>query len=572
MLQLGTSYRRRLRGWRRESAVAPFWVAILLLTACSGEPPPEPPPAPEPAAPPSVEEAWGTDLRALGGHANDLAAEAADRAGTAEGVASGRRAAELARVLALRDPDGADWIARARAWLTEASRRKSLEGACDAAIELARLEARDAGDRAAAYLVAFRTALRFDDEACVREAERMMAVLERARPSAEALAAIEADPDAGDPSAGLAPARPAGDEPTAAAARWATERARQEGTATLEALTVYGDGGEGAPRSVRVVMRFDRVVAFEHGEADAQGDVPRRTWLELASVRPGEGVESALEVGGGGLARIRTHAHPSGLRVTFDLDRGARFRAFVLPEPFRVVLDVERDAGGHAEGPLRLIVLDPGHGGDDFGARAFGLRESDLTLDLAQRVRTLLARRLPDVRVVLTRESDDLVSLEQRAAMANAIAADLFLSIHLNAADEPVDHGGVTTFVLDTGNDRQALRLAARENGTSVAEVSELSRILASLHREDQVTASRAFAAQVHRATLLGGRRVLPRLYDRGVREAMFYVLVGARMPAVLLEASFLSREQEANALRTVEYRQALAEGIAEGIVRWQAR
>ena len=221
---------------------------------------------------------------------------------------------------------------------------------------------------------------------------------------------------------------------------------------------------------------------------------------------------------------------------------------------------------------MRLIVLDPGHGGDDFGARAFGLRESDLTLDLAKRVRTLLARRLPAVRVVLTRESDVLVSLEQRAAMANAISADLFLSIHLNAADEPVDRGGVTTFVLDTGNDRQALRLAARENGTSVAEVSELSRILASLHREDQVTASRAFAGQVHRATLLGGRRVLPRLYDRGVREAMFYVLVGARMPAVLLEASFLSREPEAEALRTVEYRQALAEGIAEGIVRWAAR
>lgn len=575
MLQLGEVYRRRPRGWRRESAIARFSIAALLLLACAGEPPPEPPREPEPpAAPPSVEEAWGADLRELGRHANDLAAEAADRAGTAEGVRAGRHAAELARVLALRDPDGADWIARARAWLTEASRRKALEGACDAAIELARLEARDAGDRAAAYLVAFRTSLRFDEPACVGEAERMMGVLERSRPPAEALAAIEADPDAGDPSAGLAPARPAGDAPTAAAARWAAERARPEGTATLEALTVYGHGAEeeGEPRSVRVVMRFDRVVAFEHGEADAQGEVPHRTWLELASARPGEGVASTNEVRAGGLLGIRTHAHASGLRVTFDLDRGARFRAFVLPEPFRVVLDVERDAGGRSEGPVRLIVLDPGHGGDDFGARAFGLRESDLTLDLAKRVRTLLARRLPAVRVVLTRESDVLVSLEQRAAMANAISADLFLSIHLNAADEPVDRGGVTTFVLDTGNDRQALRLAARENGTSVAEVSELSRILASLHREDQVTASRAFAGQVHRATLLGGRRVLPRLYDRGVREAMFYVLVGARMPAVLLEASFLSREPEAEALRTVEYRQALAEGIAEGIVRWAAR
>lgn len=573
MPQLGAFYRSTPRGCVRFSACA----LVALVAGCGGEPAPEPPPEPV-AAPPSVEEAWGADLRELGRHANALAARAADQAGTAAGVALGRRAAELARVLALRDPDGADWIGRARAWLTEASRRKTLEGACDAAVELARLLARDVGDREAAYLVAYRTTLRFEDagpeEGCVREAARMMEVLARFRPSPEALAAIEADPDAGDPSAGLAPDPAPRDEATAASARWAAERARGEGSATLEALTVYGHGGDasGEARAVRVVMRFDRVVAFEHGEAAAQGEVPRRTWLELASARPGEGVASAVPVGAGGLARIRTHAHSSGLRVTFELDRDARFRAFVLPEPFRVVLDVERDEGRRAEGPVRLIVLDPGHGGDDFGARAFGLREADLTLDLAKRVRTLLASRLPDVRVVLTRESDDFISLEQRAAIANAVSADLFLSIHLNAADEPVEHGGVTTFVLDTEHDRQALRLAARENGTSVAEVSDLSRILASLHRAEQVSASRAFAALLHPATLRGGRTVLPRLYDRGVRSALFYVLVGARMPAALLEASFLTREPEADALRTVQYRQALAEGIADGIVAWASR
>lgn len=538
-----------------------------MLLACE-EPAPAPVPVERAPAPPSVEEAWGTDLRELGRHANELAARAAEQAGTAEGVASGRQAAALARVLALRDPEGADWIGRARAWLTEASRRKALAGACEAALELARLEARDAGDPRAAYLVAFRTSLRFDDGACAREAARMMGVLARFRPPAQALAAIEADPDAGDPSAALAASEPSdAPEPTAASAAWAAARALHEGTGTLEALTVYGHGEEEEARSVRVVLRFDRVVAFEHGEADAQGDVPRRTWLELASVRPGEGVASAVPVGAGGLTRVRTHAHASGLRVTFDLERSARFRAFVLPEPFRVVLDVDRGVE-QAPRPARVIVLDPGHGGDDFGARAFGLREADLTLDIAKRVRTLIASRLPDARVVLTRESDDFISLEQRAAMANAVSADLFLSIHLNAADEPVEHGGVTTFVLDTSNDRQALRLAARENGTSVAEVSELSRILASLHRADQVAASRAFATEVHRSTLRAGRRVLPRLHDRGVKSAMFYVLVGARMPAVLLEASFLSREQEAEALRTVQYRQALAEGIADGIVR----
>jgi N-acetylmuramoyl-L-alanine amidase len=552
------------------------------IVAC-GEPAPEAPSTPAAPAPsaelaparPSLDEAWWLEVRELGRHANELGALAAEHAGTVDGVAHAREAAALARVLALRDPNGADWVGRARTWLGEAARRRALAGACEAALELARLEARDASDAGEAYRVAFRTSLRFRDGACVAEARRMMGILEPWRPSAAQLASIEADPDAGDPTAALtsaegeAAADPA--EPTAASVAWAAARAPRGGTATLTELAVHGQGETDAARtaSVRAVLGFDRVVAFEHGEALAQGPLPRRTWLELPSVRAGEGVAEQLPVAAGGLIGVRTHAHAGGLRVTFDLEPTARFRAFVLPDPFRVVLDVERDDTPRAARAVRTIVLDPGHGGDDHGARAFEMRESDLTLDLAQRVRTLLAGRLPDARVILTRESDVFVSLEQRAAMANAIDADLFLSVHLNAAEEPVDRGGVTTFVLDTGNDRQALRLAARENGTSVAEVGELSRILASIHREEQVTASRAVAEQVHRATLRGGRRILPRLHDRGVRSAMFYVLVGARMPAVLLEASFLSREEEARALSTSPYRQALAEGIAEGIARW---
>jgi N-acetylmuramoyl-L-alanine amidase len=163
------------------------------------------------------------------------------------------------------------------------------------------------------------------------------------------------------------------------------------------------------------------------------------------------------------------------------------------------------------------------------------------------------------------------VSLEQRAAMANAVDADAFVSIHHNAADEPVAHGGITTFVLDTTNDRQALRLAARENGTSASEVGDLSRILAGLRRDEQLASSRGLAERIHRGALVGGRTVLPTLYDRGVRSAMFYVLVGATMPAVLVEASFMTRADEARALRSEVYRQALAEGIADGIARWAA-
>ena len=141
--------------------------------------------------------------------------------------------------------------------------------------------------------------------------------------------------------------------------------------------------------------------------------------------------------------------------------------------------------------------------------------------------------------------------------------------LHFNSGDETVRKGGVTTFVLDTTNNRQALRLAARENGTRVAEVTGIQSLLAKHHREGQTKGSRKLAERVQRHTLKGGRSVLPKLGDRGVRSAMFYVLVGARMPAILLEASFLTVEPEARALATRRYRTALADGIASGIASY---
>lgn len=536
-----------------------------------------------------MEESWAAPLDDLRRTALELGARAAEQAGTPDGVEAGRHAAALARVLSIRDPD-AEWVGRARAWLEEASRRRRLPGACDAALELARLEARAAGDLAAAYRVAFRTSRRFPEETdCVAEAERILAVLSPWRPSASELAAIEADFDADDPTAGLELG--AGEAANPDLTGWAAARADRDATATLEGITVLGHGDEADAEAVRVVLRFDRVVAFQLGQSDREEERPRRRWFELQATVLGDGVARAADVGRAGLLRVLADPNDRGARVTFDLEDDARLRAFLLSDPFRVVVDVDRGGptasvgrdrrlrapGSAAPGPrdpspVELVVLDPGHGGNDFGARAFGLREADLTLDLALRVRVLLARHLPEVRVVLTRETDEVVSLEHRVAMANALGADLFLSIHLNAADEEVQRGGVTTFVLDTSDDQQALRLAARENGTTEGEVDSLARILASLHREDQVRASRAFAEQVHRTTLESARRILPDLYDRGVRSALFHVLVGARMPAVLLEASFLSREPEARALRTTEYRQALADGIARGVARWARR
>jgi N-acetylmuramoyl-L-alanine amidase len=170
---------------------------------------------------------------------------------------------------------------------------------------------------------------------------------------------------------------------------------------------------------------------------------------------------------------------------------------------------------------------------------------------------------------MLTRSTDVDLSLEERCALANAMEADAFVSIHLNASSEPVRKGGVTTFVLDTTNNRQAMRLAARENGTRVAEVTGIQSLLAKYHRRTQAAGSNSLADAVQRNTLKRGRAVLPKLTDRGVRSAMFYVLVGARMPAVLLEASFITHGLEARALAHPRYRKALADGIASGIVSY---
>jgi N-acetylmuramoyl-L-alanine amidase len=446
-----------------------------------------------------------------------------------------------------------------------------VPGACEAAIDLARLEARDLGEPAAAYVEAYRAARRWNgdaDAACATEARRILGALEAYRASRALLAAIDVDPDRRDPSVGAA-GELAGAEAPASIAEWIAARTAGE-RATIEEIRIYGQ--EGGGRGTRVVLALDRVATFDRIELPAEGALPARVAIDVAAAAA-DGVPSASAAGGGGLERVRQAPREGGTRVVLDLEPGAETRLFVLPEPFRIVVDVLRAAApletAARDRDVDLVMIDPGHGGNDYGARAFGLEEADLVLDVAMRVRDVLRTRLPGVRVVLTRESDTYVSLEQRAAMANAVAADAFVSIHLNAAWEPVDRGGVTTFVLDTTSDRQALRLAARENGTTVAEVGDLQRILAGLRRGEQLDASRALAERIHRGTLAGGRTILPGLHDRGMRSALFYVLVGATMPAVLVEASFVTRSEEADALRTVDYRQALADGIAEGIARW---
>ena len=518
-----------------------------------------------------------TDAFLFGATKTDLEqryARLGDEAGAASdpdvAVARHRDAARTARIVALRF-EAPEWLLKARDALRLAARSRRGEGVCQAGVDLARFEASDRSELAEAYLSAYRVIRRFEsDERCrtsVADATRMLAILDPFRPSDAELAAIDADPH-----------ETHSQEPVPSIEEWIAGRVSSEPfEAALTEVSVYGERGA---RTARVVLRFDHVATFSRTELAPDGDLPRRAVLDFQRTSLGSSLAPMVPVRGGGVARARMAQHDGGVtRVAFDLDgEHTDYRLFFLTDPYRVVLDFDRSGREGRAAPLatlgsrlRVVVLDPGHGGEVSGAAHGGLKESDITLDIAQRLARRLLRRLPAARVLLTRNDDRALSLEQRVAFANAVDADVFISIHVNAADEAIDRGGTTTFVLDTTDDQQALRLAARENGTSTAEVTELQRVLATLHRADQGEQSRALAQNVQRGMVAGGRRILPDLEDRGVRSAMFYVLVGARMPAVLAEVSFLSQPDERRALATTEYRDALADGLCEGIVRYGA-
>jgi N-acetylmuramoyl-L-alanine amidase len=345
----------------------------------------------------------------------------------------------------------------------------------------------------------------------------------------------------------------------------AVEPAREK--ARLVRIDVYGVDSKDAA-GARVVLLFEGAPLFQQKQLPPQGVMPARISIELQDAEWGAELPVSQPVERAGLKRVRL-ATPNP-RVVLDLLPGATGRVFYLTDPYRIVVDVSADRRTRRS-DRPLVVLDPGHGGPEPGAAndRYGLVESQIALELAELTANRLREIMPRARVMLTRTGDVDLSLEERCAMANSLEADAFVSIHLNASSEQVRRGGVTTFVLDTTNNRQALRLAARENGTRVAEVTGIQSLLAKHHRQTQAEGSLTLADKIQRHTLKRGRSLLPELSDRGVRRAMFYVLVGARMPAVLVEASFLTYEPEARALAKKSYRRALADGVASGIVSY---
>ena len=214
------------------------------------------------------------------------------------------------------------------------------------------------------------------------------------------------------------------------------------------------------------------------------------------------------------------------------------------------------------------IVIDAGHGGHDTGTIGpEGVREKDIVLDVALKLGKLLENRL-GAEVVYTRDDDTFIPLETRTAIANQQQADLFVSIHANSSSDRSARG-VETYYLNFTSSRDALEVAARENAVSQQSIHELQDLVKKIALKDKIEESRELAADVQQSLHTGLSGKSPAIRDRGVKKAPFIVLIGANMPSILAEISFISNPTDEKKLETSDYRQKIAESLYKGIAKY---
>ena len=365
--------------------------------------------------------------------------------------------------------------------------------------------------------------------------------------------------------------------------------------------------------AVRVTLELEGEATFHDEEIDS----PHRVFIDLQNTRPVEALKDVTQSFTDDLVRqirvgrqIGTHT-----RIAVDLNAAAPHTVYALYNPYRVVVDFAREldaskgtktllttkdtkdtkpAGQNTKVPdpvvvpttpslngrggfslsrqlglgVARIVIDPGHGGYDPGAMNDGLSEADLVLDLSLRLEKLLLKQ-PGVEVVMTRRSNVFVPLEERTAIANREGADLFLSIHANASEDDRVRG-IETYFLNFAPNPAAEAIAARENAASARTMRQLPDIVKAIALNNKIDESRDFASLVQASMLDRLKRSNKSVKDLGVKQAPFMVLIGATMPSILAEISFLTNGQEAALLRGGAYRQQIAEALFNGVMRYQ--
>jgi len=286
-------------------------------------------------------------------------------------------------------------------------------------------------------------------------------------------------------------------------------------------------------------------------------------------------------------------------RVVLDIDSVNDFTVFQMENPYRIVIDVSKDSlnkltAGETKSEtkgdkkqkskgkvtlvesgdkhtlasafglkVKTIVLDPGHGGKDPGATYNGLMEKDMNLDIALRVKQKLEKYDSALKILMTRDTDVFIPLEERTAFANKNKADIFVSIHQNASRNPNAHG-IETYVLNVTKDKAALAVAAFENQASEKSISDLQGILKDIMLNSKLEESLMLANFVQKSL---SSSTADR--DIGVKQAPFYVLVGAKMPSILIECGFISNPHTAQLYTTEEYKNKMAEGIFNGLLKY---
>jgi len=332
---------------------------------------------------------------------------------------------------------------------------------------------------------------------------------------------------------------------------------------------------------------------------DLKKGIPPRIYIDIADARLAIAKEP-VPVDDGLLRQVRVGQYSDDVvRVVLDMTSLRDHTAFMLPDPQRLVIDVQgrkgpettpgkvepakveknsrRGASVTDQKPsipsakstgIRKIVLDPGHGGKDPGAIGIGgQQEKDIVLRIAKKLAAKLKREM-GVQVVLTRKDDRFVALEDRTYLANAEDADLFISLHMNASNN-AEARGVETYYLNNTTDEAAMRLAARENGSARKNISDLQFILSDMTQNMKLEDSITLAHRLQQSVVGGMSKAVGEVRDLGVKQALFYVLVGARMPSVLVEMFFVTHRIEGAAMGREVNQDAMVNSLFEGIQKY---
>lgn len=278
--------------------------------------------------------------------------------------------------------------------------------------------------------------------------------------------------------------------------------------------------------------------------------------------------------------------------VDLNIDSVKRYDVFPLDDPFRIVVDIYQKEASPVAAPvpkinkpaiptksgysmtrqlglgIQRIVIDPGHGGKDPGCIGKeNTYEKDIILDICMRLKRLLLQN-KGLEILLTRETDVFVSLDDRALIANQNRADIFISVHANSYPNR-KRAGVESYYLNFNQDPDVLRLAAQENATTTKNISQQREILEKIIHTNKLMESRDLANRLQRSLVTKLASNYTGIQNLGVKGGPFWVLIGGEMPSVLLEVSHLSNLQEEERLNTTQYRQLIAQGIYEGIIQY---